>query len=65
MKTMKKTYLKPEAKWVLPVGSEALMEEEFDETASLNVNNGETDEEVNDLDDLLSNEAVSVWEEDI
>lgn len=40
------------------------MEEEFDETASLNVNNGETDDEVDEIDDLLSNEAVSVWEED-
>ena len=30
----------------------------------MNVNDGETEQEVDDLDDLLSNESVSVWEED-
>ena len=30
----------------------------------MNVNDGETEQEVDDIDDLLSNESVSVWEED-
>lgn len=60
---MKKIYLRPEAKWLEPVGSEALMDDDF-QNVSMNVNDGETEQEVDDLDDLLSNESVSVWEED-
>ncbi len=47
-----------------PVGSEALMDDDDFQNVSMNVNDGETEQEVDDLDDLLSNESVSVWEED-
>ena len=60
---MKKTYLKPVTKWELPIGDEALMEDDFQDV-SMDVNDSDTDDEVDDFDDLLSNEAVSVWEED-
>lgn len=56
---MKKKYLKPEMKMVESVGLEAFMDE-----TSLDVYNNPESEEVDDYDDLLSNESVSVWEED-
>ena len=54
---MKKTYLKPETKWLEPLGDEALMQD-----ASMDVNDNEQDEEVDQITDLLSKPASDVWE---
>jgi hypothetical protein len=61
---MKKIYLRPETKWLEPVGSEALMDDDDFQNVSMNVNDGEAEQDVDDFADLLSNESVSVWEED-
>jgi hypothetical protein len=55
---MKKTYLKPETKWLEPFDDEALMQE-----TSLDVNDNDSDEEIEEIDDLLSKPAPSVWED--
>lgn len=57
IETMKKTYLKPETKWLEPLGDEALMQD-----ASMDVNDNEQDEEVDQITDLLSKPASDVWE---
>ncbi len=58
IETMKKTYLKPETKWLEPFDDEALMQE-----TSLDVNDNDSDEEIEEIDDLLSKPAPSVWED--
>ena len=55
---MKKTYLIPETTLHELIGSEALMQDSF-----LPVYNKDDDEDVDDLDDLLSNHANRLWEE--
>ena len=58
LEKMKKTYLKPETKWLEPFDDEALMQE-----TSLDVNDNDNDEEIEEIDDLLSKPAPSVWED--
>jgi hypothetical protein len=55
---MKKTYFKPETKWLEPFGNEALMQD-----LSMNVNDNDTDDEVEEIDDLLSKPSYSVWDD--
>jgi hypothetical protein len=56
---MKKTYLKPETKWLEPFDDEALMQD----VSSLNVNDND-DDEVTDPDDILVKPSYSVCDED-
>ena len=55
---MKKTYFKPETKWLEPFGNEALMQD-----LSMNVNDNDTDDEVEEIPDLLSKPSYSVWDD--
>lgn len=57
---MKKTYLKPETKWLEPFDDEALMQD----VSSLNVNDNDDDDEVTNPDDILVKPSYSVWDED-
>lgn len=58
---MKKTYLKPETKWLEPFDDEALMQD----VSSLNVNDGDDDDnEEDNHDNLLVKPSYSVWDED-
>ena len=56
---MKKQYFKPEIKWLQLFGDKNLMQ-----TTSLTVNDSEDDEEVEDIDDLLSKPNNSVWDDE-
>ena len=58
LEKMKKTYFKPETKWLEPFGNEALMQD-----LSMNVNDNDTDDEVEEIDDLLSKPSYSVWDD--
>lgn len=55
---MKKTYFKPETKWLESFVNEALMQD-----LSMNVNDNDTDDEVEEIDDLLSKPSYSVWDD--
>ena len=55
---MKKTYFKPETKWLESFGYEALMQD-----LSMNVNDTVTDDEVEEIPDLLSKPSYSVWDD--
>ena len=55
---MKKTYFKPETKWLKSFVNEALMQD-----LSMNVNDNDTDDEVEEIDDLLSKPSYSVWDD--
>ncbi len=48
----------PETKWLEPFGNEALMQD-----LSMNVNDNDTDDEVEEIDDLLSKPSYSVWDD--
>jgi hypothetical protein len=62
LEKMKKTYFKPETKWLEPFGNEALMQE-----TSLDVNDDADDNNENQVvdnpDDLLSKPSYSVWDD--
>jgi len=58
LEKMKKTYFKPETKWLKSFVNEALMQD-----LSMNVNDNDTDDEVEEIDDLLSKPSYSVWDD--
>ena len=58
LEKMKKTYFKPETKWLEPFGNEALMQD-----LSMNINDNDTDDEVEEIPDLLSKPSYSVWDD--
>lgn len=58
LEKMKKTYFKPETKWLKSFVNEALMQD-----LSMNVNDNDTDDEVEEIDNLLSKPSYSVWDD--
>lgn len=58
LEKMKKTYFKPETKWLKSFVNEALMQD-----LSMNVNDNDTDDEVEEIDALLSKPSYSVWDD--
>lgn len=55
---MKKQYFKPEIKWLQLFGKNLM------QTTSLTVNDSEEDEEVEEIEDLLSKPNDSVWDDE-
>ena len=55
---MKKIYLEPQIKWLQLFGDKNMMQ-----TTSLDVNDSDDDDEVEEIDDLLSKPNESVWDD--
>ena len=55
---MKKQYYKPAIKWLQLYGDKNMMQ-----TTSLDVNDSDDDDEVEEIDDLLSKPNESVWDD--